>query len=251
MQAPTTEGGLAGKDPRGSTCPNCGAENPVAAQFCWRCYRPFAQPEPQASQAGPQPAHWPPPPIQPNPFTVPEPPRSRIGALVAIAAVTVAVIGAVVLVVMREPAIETPEAFGELTKIASGPTDAAIDQFHAMAEDRGLDADMAFYADGATPRAALIWIRDASVPSTDAAFDAFAAGFTEGFGAGGLDTSHKKTETVGETLYVCAPVTGQVRGSLCMWEDGEEVFWILFDVQPGARLVETQTLAVSAHDAAA
>jgi hypothetical protein len=35
-----------------------------------------------------------------------------------------------------------------------------------------------------------------------------------------------------------------------MWEE-EDVFWILLDVRPGARIGETNDLAVSAHEAAA
>lgn len=35
------------------TCPSCGAQNPVAAEYCWQCFARFAGPPPATSQGAP------------------------------------------------------------------------------------------------------------------------------------------------------------------------------------------------------
>ena len=98
------------------------------------------------------------------------------------------------------------------------------------------------------PTAALIWIRDASVPSTDVAFDAFATGFDAGIGQdASLDGSRRSTETVAGVMYVCAPVVGVAPGTICMWQD-DAVFWLLFEFS-GQGQQAARSLAIVAHDA--
>jgi hypothetical protein len=90
--------------------------------------------------------------------------------------------------------------------------------------------------------------RDASVPTTDAAFDAFASGFDSGIGQeASLDRSTRSNETVGGVTYVCAPVVGVTPGTICMWQD-DGVFWLLFEFS-GQGQMAARSLAVVAHDA--
>ena len=113
----------------------------------------------------------------------------------------------------------------------------------------GIEGDLALYGQ-ATPTAALIWIRDPSVPATDEAFEQFASGFDAGIGSSGsIDVSTKKSDLVGGVTYVCAAIEGVTPGTICMWQD-DEVFWVLFDLS-GQPQTAGQDLAVVAHDAIA
>ena len=111
----------------------------------------------------------------------------------------------------------------------------------------GIEGDLALFGEG-PPTTALMWIRDASVPTTDAAFDAFASGFDAGIGQdASLDRSGKSNETVDGVTYVCAPVVGAATGTICMWQD-DAVFWLLFEFS-GQGQTAARSLAVVAHDA--
>ena len=103
---------------------------------------------------------------------------SRVAAIVL---VTVAVIGGAYWFVSRPDAVTIPESFGGLDRIEGAQTEIVAEAFRAQVEDTGIEGDLALYGDG-LPTTALIWIRDASVPTTDAAFDAFANGFDAGIG---------------------------------------------------------------------
>lgn len=245
MQAPTTTDGMpAGRDPRQRTCEACGAENPPAAPFCWRCYRAFAP----ASVAGPPvPSHWPPAPA--GAYAAPETTGPRLGLLGLVVAVTLGVVAVFAYLNLREPGVSFPETFSGLQRVSTAQTDAAADSFRAASEADGLDADMAFYGSAAMPEAALMWIRGAEdTPGGPAeAFDAFAEGFTSGYD-GTLVTSGRTDRTVDGVTYVCAPVTGSLGAGICMWEEAD-VFWILLDVRPGSRIADTNDLAVAARDA--
>lgn len=250
MQAPTTsDGGTAGRDPQQRTCPGCAAENPLAASFCWRCYRAF---EP----VGVSRVAWPSPPTRwpPEPMTTPataDTSGSRIGVLAALVTITLGVVATIAFVALREPGVSFPDSVSGLERISTDQTEAAVDSLRAASEADGLDADMAFYGSGSMPEAALMWVRGAgSTPGGPSeAFDTFAEGFTSGY-SGTLVTSGRTERTTDGVTYVCAPVTGSVGAGICMWEE-EDVFWILLDVRPGARIGETNDLAVSAHEAAA
>jgi len=252
MQAPTTPSGSPAQEPVERPCPGCGAGNGPAAAFCWQCYRPFAAANP--APAG-ETASWPRPGVRsapggwtPSPTTSPFPAerkRSGLGTMAVVVAVTLAVIGGAWFFLFRDGEVAIPEAFGGMPRIDDAQTQLAVDTFRAQVETTGIQGDMAIYGNG-TPTAALIWIRDASVPTTDAAFDEFAAGFDEGIGASG-SLGKKQTETAGGVTQVCAPVLGATPGTICMWQD-EDVFWLMFDFS-GASFGAGTDLAVVAHDA--
>ena len=61
------------------------------------------------------------------------------------------------------------------------PISTILDAFRSQVEGTGIEGDLALFGEG-PPTTALMWIRDASVPTTDAAFDAFASGFVNGIG---------------------------------------------------------------------
>jgi hypothetical protein len=119
------------------------------------------------------------------------------------------------------------------------------DSFRAQVDTNAIDGDMAIYGTS-TPTAALIWIRDASVPTTDEAFDEFATGFNQGVGSDG-SLGKKQAEVAAGVSYVCAPVLGATPGTICMWQDGD-VFWLIFDFS-GGTFGAGRDLAVVAHDA--
>jgi hypothetical protein len=145
--------------------------------------------------------------------------------------------------------VELPESCGGMSAIDEAQSRFVVDTFRSQIEIAGAEGDMAMYGSG-IPTSALMWIRDASVPTTDDAFDEFATGFDSGIGSdGSLDSAQKTTETIEGVTYVCAPVVSVAPGTICMWQD-EDVFWLLFDFS-GQRLQAGQDLAVVAHDAIA
>ena len=158
---------------------------------------------------------------------------------------TLAVVAGVVFFLNRTDPVATPEAFAGMPRIDDAQTQLVADTFRTQAEATGIEGDMVLYGNGA-PTAALIWIRDATVPTTDAAFDEFASGFNQGIGSGGA-LGGKATQTVAGVTYVCAPVIGATRGTICMWQV-RDVFWVLFDFS-GSHLGAVTDLAVVAHDA--
>jgi len=253
MQASTTPSASPAHEPDERSCTGCGAANGLTAAFCWQCYRPFASAPAStvgATGAGARPGlpnvpgRW-----MPGPTTSPlaaEPKSSELGTVVVVVVATLAVIGGIWLLFFRDGAVAMPEAFGGMPGIDTPETRLVVDTFRAELQTNGIDGDMVIYGNG-TPSAALTWIRDASVPTTDAAFDEFASGFDQGIGASG-SLGKKQTETVSGVTYVCAPVLGAAPGTICMWQD-EDVFWLMFDFS-GDPFGAGQDLALIAHDAA-
>jgi hypothetical protein len=250
MQAPTTEGGIAGHDPQMHPCPACGADNADTATFCWKCYRAFEAPAARAAGWPQEPAHWPAAPTSPGPFAPAPRPKSRFGLLGAIVTVTLGVVATVAFVALRQPAPGLPDSFGGLQRVSSAQTDAASESFRALAESDGLRADMAFYGGAGEPAAAVMWVdAENTAGGTQEAFDMFVDGFAEGLGAGTVGTS-QTTEVVGTVTYRCATVSSSVSAGACMWTD-DDIVWVVMDVRPGDGLPEAQDLAVEAHDAVA
>lgn len=252
MRTPTTSGSLA-QDPGVRVCPGCEAVNGPTVAFCWQCYRPF-----QAAEAGIHPV--PPPPRaaglrgalrEPEPVLAPAPTRSRpsLGAVVSTVLVAAAVATGVVVFVSRGSSPELPGSFGGVSQMRGGEVDLVLEQFHSEADRQGIDADMALYGSAGVPSAALVWVQDLTVPTTEEAFDAFATGFNQGLGIGSLDDSRTVTALVGGTSYLCAPVAAAPPVNICMWDE-DEVFWVLLDLSGDTRLSATQDLAVAARNAA-
>lgn len=250
MQAPTTPGS-APADPGLRVCPQCGAVNGPTNAFCWQCYRQFngtAGSAAAASVAAPglRGAVFEP---RPLPAPVPETPRWNLGAVAAVIVTAAVLVAGVVVFVNRSADVQFPERFGGLAQADNPQVAAFLDVFHQEVERQGIQGDMAFYGNGAFPTVALVWVKDPTVHSTDAAWDAFAQGFNEGLPAGSLDAGRRTSELVAGVTYVCAPVSATPPSNICLWED-DQVFWILVDLS-GATQRGTQDLAVTAHDAIA
>ena len=134
------------------------------------------------------------------------------------------------------------------SQMDNAQTEIIVDAFHRQLDTMGVEGDIAMYGAG-LPTTALVWIRDAAAPTTDAAFDQFATGFDSGFGgSGSLDGSRRSIETLDGVTYVCAPLVSDVSGTICMWQD-RDVFWLLFDFSGGS-FEDGRALAHGAHDAA-
>jgi hypothetical protein len=256
MQAPTTPSGSPAQQPDERTCPNCGAPNGLTAAFCWQCYQPFGAYQTPPGLAGSPPDRGPwtpgmpaaPPAWTRTPFETPARRRGGAGRIVSLVLVTLAAIGIVTWWVGREGSVALPEQVGGLSRMDNAQTEIIVDTFHRQLDTMAVEGDIAMYGAG-LPTAALVWIRDAAAPTTDAAFDQFATGFDSGIGgAASLDGSRKTLETVDGVSYVCAPLVSDVSGTICMWQD-QEVFWLLFDFS-GDSFQAGKTLAERAHDAA-
>lgn len=251
MQAPTAPGQPPAPEPGEVLCPACGAANGRLAAFCWRCYRPFAgrAPMPPTSRlpGPPSPLHTPAP-LVGEPMPAPYRSRNPVGAL-AVIAVVVAAIGAAAFLLTRGNGVDLPESFAGLSRIENEQVDLAVDLFRDAADGQGVEGDMALYGGGGIPGAALVWVRDATVPTTDEAFAAFSDGFNTGL-TGGLDPTRMVSETVDGVEYVCASVASVPPAGICMWQD-HEVFWLLFDLQGAGRTHAARDLAVAAHDVVA
>ena len=259
MQAPTTPSGEPAQQPGDRTCPNCGAPNGLTAAFCWQCYQPFGayQTPPGLAGSPPDRGPWTPrmpgaPPSwtrTPGPFDAPPRRRSGVGRILAVVVATLMAIGGTYWFVSRDASVALPEAFGGMDKMENAQTDLVADAFHRQLDTMGVEGDIAMYGAG-IPTAALVWIRDAAAPTTDAAFEQFATGFDSGIGAAGsLDGSRKTVETLDGVTYVCAPLVSDVSGTICMWQD-REVFWLLFDFSGGS-FDAGRALAQGAHEASA
>lgn len=255
MQAPTTPGEPSARKPSEPTCPGCGASNGTAAAFCWQCYRPFpgrATMPPPPGLAGraygsdhPGPA-W--APVLAEPF--PSPARSRnLGGTISAIVVTLAVITGVIFFATRDDAVSLPASFAGLQQVQDEQVQVVVNQFRATADTQGVDGDMALYGNSGFPTAALVWIRDASVPSSDEAFTIFSDGFNTGL-PGGLNPALKSSESVNGVDYVCASVASVPPAAMCLWQV-DDVFWLLFDLAGAGRVQAAQDLAVAAHDAVA
>ena len=258
MQAPTTPSGSPAPQPGDRTCPNCGAPSGLTAAFCWQCHQPFGahQTPPGLAGSPPDPGSWTPgipaaPPawtLTPGPLVTPTRRRGGVGRIVGVVLVTLVSIGIVTSWVGRDGSVTFPEQVGHLRLTENAQTGFVAETFHRQLDTMGVEGDIAMYGAG-LPTAALFWIRDASTPTTDAAFDEFARGFDSGIGApGSLEGSRKTVETIDGVTYVCAPVVSDVSGTICMWQD-QEVFWVLFDISGGS-FEAGKALAKGAHDAA-
>lgn len=258
MQAPTTSGTQA-QEPGLRICPGCGAVNGPTVGFCWQCFRAFdgsvapAASEgsvvpvpPPPSVGGPRGAWAPPPVLTP----VPVGSERNVGAMIGMAMLALALVAGVVVYLNRGPGVELPGSIGGVSQVRGAEVELLLDQFHAEADRQGVDADMALYGSSGIPSIGLVWVKDASVPTTEDAFDAFATGFNEGLGIGSLDESRATTSLVEGVTYVCAPVGITPPANICVWEE-DEVFWVLFDLSGTSSLSATQDLAVTARASAA
>lgn len=250
MQAPTTPNAVPTGEPGLRVCPACRAVNGSDNGFCWQCYRPFlgstaVPPPPAAAGLRGVALEAPRPVLSPVPESSKWNPRAVGGVILT----TIVLVAAVVLFLNRSPAVELPERFGGLAQMSGPEVDFVKDLFHREVENTGVQGDIALYSSGGVPSAALVWMKDASVSTADAAFDAFALGFNQGLPAGSLDETRKTSELVGAVTYVCAPVEATPPSTICLWEE-DGVFWILVDMS-GASQVGAQDLAVTANDAIA
>lgn len=189
--------------------------------------------------------------LEPRPGDIPAIETSgwNAGSVIAVIVATALLVAGVTLFLNRVPAVELPEGFGGLPQ-ASGPEiDEVLDEFHRQVEGLGIHGDMGLYGTDAFPTVALVWVEDPSVNTTDAAWNAFAAGFNQGMPAGSVDETGRTSEVVDGVTYLCAQVDEAPPSNVCLWEEGQ-VFWILVDLS-GASQGGTQDLAVTAHDAIA
>lgn len=251
MQAPTTPSGAPAKEPAQRSCPGCGAANGAVAAFCWQCYRPFGlalQPEsapPIYRQAGLRSIV-----TEPAVVTEPAPSGRRVGGVaISILVVIVAAAGGWFLFGGGGSDVALPQAFGGLTRVEGAQADLVREEFLAETDREGGDGDVGLFGTAGVPSAALIWVVDDTVSTTEEAFDAFAAG-ANSVVADAIDPSRRSSEVVDGVQYVCAAVGSAPPVNVCLWE-GDGVYWILADISGTVRPADSRALAVAAHDAVA
>ncbi|MBI2237080.1 MAG: zinc ribbon domain-containing protein [Actinobacteria bacterium] len=237
-------------------CPQCGAQNPDTAQYCWQCYATFAGAASSAPAsgwaaptAGPRGIPLPLPVGLPNPQPAGSGTGVKIGASI-LSALVAAAVGWLVVGKLFGTHIEMPGSVAGYTKLSSELIDQGVEQFHKQIDDLNVEGDMAFYGTGDVPRLSLIWFKDPSSPDGQTAFQAFSAGFGSTSGSA-VDTASMDVTTVNGVDYRCAPVSGSFRATMCMWED-DGIYWFVLDIQPaGLDFSGTRDIAVEATRAVA
>lgn len=231
------------------TCPDCNAGNPLTAEFCWQCFARLQVPAgPMGSQAWSRRPGFPGADMPPTSFPAPPQPTGgstlrRLGVAL-LSAVVAAAAGWFVVDQFGGATPTLPETLAGSPRFESAEVTQALEVFHAGMESQGIEGDMAFYGTGA-PQSLLAWFHDPSKTDPDFAFSEFSTGFGLGGGSG---IGEPSKDTLDGTEYLCAPISGVIPGGVCMWQD-DEIYWFVFNFQPGLGLSSTQDLAVQAHQA--
>ncbi|HEX6230646.1 MAG TPA: hypothetical protein VF029_02930, partial [Actinomycetota bacterium] len=217
----------------------------AAAAFCWQCFRPFPVRSAVPARAGTLAA---PRSVREGDALPAPPPRRRPGRSLAAIAVTLAIVAGLLFFLRGGDDVRLPGSFAGLRQIQGEQVQLAIDQFRTTVATQRVEGDMGLYGDGGIPTAALVWVRDPSIPSTAEAFDALSGGFNTGL-PGGIDAAHTTTGSVDGVEYVCTSIASVPPAAMCMWR-ADGVFWMLFDLEGAGRVRAAQDLSVAAHDAA-
>jgi len=111
----------------------------------------------------------------------------------------------------------------------NGQLDQAVQQMEAAGQSLGATGYAAYYGTGGIPTFffAAYDYRRHSGESTDQLFQQFAEGFAGSSNQMALDTIHKVADNDGASDYICVPVRGSIRSSLCMWQDDGSVGFVM------------------------
>ena len=210
-------------------CPQCGAENPERAGFCWQCYTPFAAQAAQPVQPPPPPniarGGWgptgTPAPLAPAPAPNDSGTKSRTALRIVVGVVVALLVSGTVRHFLA-PSYHVPEAIGARTRMH----DQTAQQFEKDMADEGDKADVeleaAVYGISGAPDVFLVIANGKAIESTDQLFESFLGGM-ESSGA-----TIKRSETVtgshGDAEYRCLPVrAGAQQIAACMWREDASV----------------------------
>ena len=230
-------------------CIQCGTANPGNAQFCYRCYVPFAEQQNVARPAAP-----PLPQSSPAPVRIPGALDSAVKPTLSWAAVPapvktryrsalvtkLAVAGMVALVAFvayggaqdawaryTRKHVVVPASIAGMGKIDDPSLQPHVRQLETLAQQNGITGKAAFYGFSGSVRfyfAAFEYQRGANQTADDI-FGDFARGYANA-GKARIDLVTKAVDASEEATFICARIRGGVRGSLCMWTDRDTVGFV-------------------------
>ena len=161
-----------------------------------------------------------------------EPPRSwrwwKVGGG-ATAAVAVAVVLTVVVRTLSPSTISMPETIAGLARLQSPQVQDFESRIRAYGDAHDVTAQGAVY--GYPPNSQsffVVAVRGTPPEGPDQAFREFASGFTpDGADRTSVDMSGLQRSSQDGVEYICAPGQGTLHGSVCEWDDGRVVGYVV------------------------
>jgi hypothetical protein len=238
----------------GQKCRKCGTLNPERAEFCWRCYNVFSQPEHSSTApAGPASPSFAPVPSAPlsTPLSAPysqpigsplrpidETPETTAtitlsrgiwGKVAIVAIVLLVVVGGSKLIWDKVSGVhlEAPATIGTMERIDDPAMQAQVQSLEQLASVSGTSGKAGYYGSGGIPSFffAAIEYPNANRESPEDIFQQFSSGFASASSQLSLGQS-RVTDVSGETTFICTRIRGSVKGSLCMWVDRQVVGFV-------------------------
>lgn len=209
----------------GKRCSKCDTRSPSSAEFCWRCYSPFSRPS--APFSGSLRARQ-----------LPPPPSAQStkwwAVLVKAAVVTLSAViaaGAVFVFMGRGQGslITMPDVIGGATRITSPQAHQAESQIADLAEKYGVSGKAGFYGIEGLPTFAVVGF-DYDVSeheSPEGFFQEFSRGVAAANGNSSIDMTTFTNEHQAGTTYMCAQLSGERPGTVCMWSESDVVGFVL------------------------
>jgi hypothetical protein len=180
----------------------------------------------------PPPGGLPPTPPRPEGLVVGEetaaaaPKRSRRGlwislGVVGVVGVVIVVVGVLSLTLFKSKTVSLPDQIDGVSLITTGPLATLMDR---AKQNPGLDGHntvAGIYGSSGSPEFLFLAVEGSESAAEDRkALQSTAASLGSG-GQIGLDMSSLTTKDVDGVTYRCAPLTGQLTGSACLWNDGD------------------------------
>jgi hypothetical protein len=235
----------------GHKCRKCGTLNPERAEFCWRCYDVFSQPEQRTTAPGSpsfapvpaapfssplsapysQPIGSPLRPIDESPATSGTVSLGRgiWGKAAIVAIVALVVVGGSKLIWDKVSAVhlQAPATIGTMARIDDPSLQGQVQSLEQLASVSGTSGKAGYYGSGGIPSFffAAIEYPNADRESPQEIFRQFSSGFASASSQLSLGQS-RVTDTAGEATFICTRIRGNVKGSLCMWVDREVVGFV-------------------------
>jgi hypothetical protein len=151
------------------------------------------------------------------------PRRSRRGLWIAlgIVGVVVVVIGLLSLTLFKSKTVSLPDQIDGISRITSGPLATLMDRAKQNPGLQGHRTVAGVYGSTGSPEFLFLAAEGSESASQDQqALQSTAASLGSG-GQIGLDMSSLTTKDQDGVTYRCAPLTGQLTGSACLWNDGD------------------------------
>jgi hypothetical protein len=207
------------------SCPKCEARSPSSAEFCWRCYASFTKPStPFSGFLGAR--QLPPPPVAQQAAGWPLMAKAGVAALV----VVIAAVAVLALMGREEQSrIAMPDAIAGARRITSPQANQAESQIADLAERYGISGKAGFYGIEGLPTFAVVGF-DYDVSeheSPEGFFQEFSSGVASANGNSTIDMTTFTNENQGETTYMCAQLSGELPGTVCMWSETDVVGFVL------------------------